>query len=301
MTTKNELSIVGHKVMSAIDLAINQNYDKFNTRLGASVIGHECHRYLWYCFRWAFVEQFSNESEKARNLRLLDRGNREEVRFIEWLNAIGCQVWAFDETQPHDEKGNFPQYSFSAINGHFGGSIDAVIKLPKCFGIDAPMLASFKTNGTGKGFTAISEKGVEVAKPMHFAQECTYSEGGFGLDYCMYMYINKNDDSMHVEIVKLSKKLGRTMLIKAESIINSQTAPQKISENSKYVGCQTCKAKHICHDKAIPEKNCRSCTESKPVENCEWFCQKHNSVIPKDFILNGCESWLPITQNSEWK
>ena len=31
------------------------------------------------------------------------------------------------------------------------------------------------------------------------------------------------------------------------------------------------------------------------VENGEWFCDVHNGVIPRDFVPQGCPSYVPIT------
>src|SRR5208283_4628088 len=56
----------------------------FRKHLGASDIGHQCERYLWYKFRWMCEPKFS-----GRMLRLFNRGHLEEARFIEWLEGIG--------------------------------------------------------------------------------------------------------------------------------------------------------------------------------------------------------------------
>ena len=67
----------------------------FRTHLGASLIGGECSRALWYGFRWATKPKFS-----GRILRLFNRGHLEEARFISLLLMIGCTVYQ------QDEKGN---------------------------------------------------------------------------------------------------------------------------------------------------------------------------------------------------
>ena len=61
--------------------------EKSRTYLGASIIGHDCDRYLWYAFRQCVKEDFG-----GRMLRLFDRGRLEEGRFIEELRGIGCTV-----------------------------------------------------------------------------------------------------------------------------------------------------------------------------------------------------------------
>ena len=80
--------------------------EKARTYLGASVIGKECKRALWYSFRWAGTESFD-----GRMLRLFQTGHLAEPRFVADLRSIGATVWDCD---PATGK----QFGFS----HFGGN-----------------------------------------------------------------------------------------------------------------------------------------------------------------------------------
>jgi hypothetical protein len=324
-------------VATALAKRIKEDIDEYCVRtydgghrshLGASLIGRECKRYLWYVFRWCL-----HEKTTGRQQRLFNRGHREEDRFIEWLEGIGFQLW-FENYEgfayhaesdsycilKENEEGDglaerilpdnpnfrahirrakadgleFPQYRISDVMGHFGGSLDGIARLPERYGIDEPVLVEFKTNGTGAGFNKLGDSGMPVAKPEHFAQTSTYGKK-YGFRYVLYLNINKNDDSLHVEVTKLDNKLGEQMIIKAEQIILSQDAPPRLSDNPTFHKCGYCAMKEICHKGAIPEKNCRSCKNARPVENAEWFCDVHNGVIPKDFIPQACPSYIPIT------
>lgn len=225
---------------------------------------------------------------------MFNRGHREEARFIEWLRGIGFQVWAEDE--------DGEQFRISGVNGHFGGSLDGVALLPECYRIAEPVLLEFKTNGTGAGFNKLVDSGMAVSKPQHFAQTSTYGNKGVKgtkFRYVVYLNINKNDDSMHVEVVKLDHNLGAQMEAKAERIIMSQVAPARLSDNPTYRDCGWCAMKGICHKGEAPERNCRSCAFAVPVENAEWFCTfpAHNSIIPAEFIPKGCSQYKAITKN----
>jgi len=318
------------QILEAIDNYCQTAYnDGHRSHLGASQIGEECKRKLWYVFRWCFQEQFS-----GRMYRLFNRGHLEENRFIEWLEGIGAKVWAEDYSalwyhpesesyflNPNCDEGDglahpiessnvlfenhvhqaklqgvkFPQFRISDVLGHFGGSMDGICRLPPEFGIDEDILLEFKTNGTGAPFKKLCEEGLQVAKPQHWAQVCTYGKKR-GLNYVLYMNICKNDDSIHVELAKLDHAHGEQMIIKAEQIITSQTPPARISNNCTYFGCKFCAAANICHHNAPVERNCRSCKFATPVENAEWFCNAHNGVIPKDFIPKSCEAWASINE-----
>lgn len=318
--------MVASRISEEIDSYCQRTYDGgHRTHLGASLIGHECKRYLWYVFRWVHHHEHS-----GRMQRLFNRGHREEARFIEWLEGIGAQVW-YENREGlmfHPESDSyflgeadvdgmcveiteqsqnykhhiamakthgieFPQYRVSGSGGHFGGSLDAIIKLPERYGIPGPILGEFKTNGTGPGFNKLLSGGMQIEKPQHYAQTCTYGKF-YNLDYALYMNINKNDDDIHVEIVKLDHKIGAHMFAKAEIVITSQTPPPRLSDNATFQTCKYCDFHKVCHEEAPVEKNCRSCKNAKPIDNAEWFCSVYNSAIPKNVIKIGCENHSSI-------
>lgn len=280
------------RILEEIDEYCVRTYDGgHRSHLGASLIGRECKRYLWYVFRWCLHEKHS-----GRQQRLFNRGHREEARFIEWLEGIGFKVWFENRDEAPNEKGEYPQYRISDVMGHFGGSLDGIAVLPERYGIEEPVLLEFKTNGTGAGFNKLADDGMPIAKPEHFAQTSTYGKK-YNFRYCVYLNINKNDDSLHIEVVKLNHNLGEQMIMKAEQIIMSQTAPARLSDNPTFHKCGYCHMKDVCHKGAVVEVNCRSCAFARPVENAEWFCEVHNGNIPKDFIAKACPSYKAITQN----
>ena len=280
------------RILEEIDEYCVRTYDGgHRSHLGASLIGRECKRYLWYVFRWCL-----HEKTTGRQQRLFNRGHREEARFIEWLEGIGFKVWFENRDEAPNEKGEYPQYRISDVMGHFGGSLDGIAVLPERYGIAEPVLLEFKTNGTGAGFNKLADDGMPIAKPEHFAQTSTYGKK-YNFRYCVYLNINKNDDSLHIEVVKLNHNLGEQMIMKAEQIIMSQTAPARLSDNPTFHKCGYCHMKEVCHKGAVVEVNCRSCAFARPVENAEWFCEVHNGNIPKDFIAKACPSYKAITQN----
>ena len=280
------------RILEEIDEYCVRTYDGgHRSHLGASLIGRECKRYLWYVFRWCL-----HEKTTGRQQRLFNRGHREEARFIEWLEGIGFKVWFENRDEAPNEKGEYPQYRISDVMGHFGGSLDGIAILPERYGIEEPVLLEFKTNGTGAGFNKLADDGMPIAKPEHFAQTSTYGKK-YNFRYCVYLNINKNDDSLHIEVVKLNHNLGEQMIMKAEQIIMSQTAPARLSDNPTFHKCGYCHMKEVCHKGAVVEVNCRSCAFARPVENAEWSCEVYNGNIPKDFIAKACPSYKAITQN----
>lgn len=322
---------VAKHILEDVDEFCKTKYDGgHRTHLGASLIGDECKRKLWYVFRWVKKENFSGQM-----LRLFNRGHKEEFRFLEWLEGMGCKVWTDDlenntlywvdevdeyylnehENETMEALGRnvskdkkhvararlqgveFPQYIISGVDGHYGGSLDGIVLLPKRYGIDEPVLLECKTNKTG-GFSDLANKGMERAKPQHFAQNSCYGDK-YKFNYCLYMNINKNNDEIYVELVKLNHTLGKQMELKAEQIITSQTPPPKLSMSDTFWKCKMCNFNAICHKGDFAELNCRSCFFAVPAKNAQWLCEhpNNNGIIPKDFIPKGCNSYKSITSN----
>lgn len=244
--------------------------------LGISEIGDKCSRKLWYKFHWADLE-----IHDGRMRRLFARGHREEEKYINYLEGIGCTVHRFDT--------NGKQFRMTSVMGHYGGSCDGVVITPWHSGV--PFLAEFKTHNT-KSFTYYVQHGLKKAKPQHWAQMCSYGYK-LNIQYGIYFPENKNDDDIQVEIVELDWNYAKQLEKKAEEIILSPNPPERISNNPAYQECQWCFLKNVCHNNKIPLKNCRSCKNSMPTENGTWTCSKFG-VIPESFIKSGCNEWIPL-------
>lgn len=327
LTKPGIVKLVSTKILEDIDNHCAKVYDDgHRNHLGASLIGHNCSRYLWYVFRWVFHKEHS-----GRQQRLFNRGHREEERFVEWLRGVGFKVKEYDldskgfywdennnvytdetEAFTHFEKltydspdivkhleaakgqgFEFQQLRISDCLGHFGGSLDGLIEFPESYGIEGEFLSEFKTNGTGAGFQKLLKEGVVLAKEQHFAQQSVYGKKR-NLTHSVYLNICKNDDDLYVEFVPLNHTLGEQMIKKAERIIFMQTPPDKLSSDPANFNCKFCDMSENCHSGKQSEKNCRSCKNAIPIEQGQWGCNFYNQIIPKDFIKQGCDNWSDI-------
>jgi hypothetical protein len=254
-------------------LEANQE-DGCRKHLGGSMIGRECNRELWYSFRWAITPKHD-----GRLLRLFDRGHKEEFRFVEWLRNIGVTVWEYDE--------NGVQWRIIDHKGHFGGSLDGI-----AWGIpDAPneyVLLEFKTFNQ-KTFNQLLAQGVQLAKPEHYGQMQIYMHK-MNLKKALYMAICKNDDSLYTEIIEYDQATAEKLLAKAGNIIFSDEAPVRVSNDPSFFKCKFCNYSNICHQKQVPEINCRTCAHSTPVDNGAWSCAK-NILVENDNVSerDGCD------------
>lgn len=248
----------------------------FRTHLGASLIGQSCGLKLWFSFRW-----FKKPSFDARMQRLFNRGHLEEARFIALLLAAGIQVYQQDE--------NGKQFRISDCSGHFGGSGDGIIVGCPDLPLNVRALSEFKTHND-KSFTKLTKEGVRSAKPEHYVQMQIYMHK-MNLNYALYLAVNKNDDSLHGEIIVRDDVTALKYIDRAENIIFCETVPSKYSMSQAHFVCKICDYKNICHNRQSFEKNCRTCMFGKPVKDSKWQCDLHNKTIDEYEQFNGCDRY----------
>lgn len=253
----------------------------FRSHMGASLIGGECARSIWYGFNWAVKPKF-----KGQLLRLFNRGHLEEARFIACLLTIGVQVFQ------QDEKGN--QFRISECGGHYGGSGDGVaIGIPDV-PAGQPCLLEFKTHND-KSFAKLKAEGVRSAKFEHYVQMQQYMRK-MGLACALYMAVNKNNDELYGEIVMLDIAVADQFLHRAIMLVPMREAPKRINESPGFYQCKWCDDYKVCHKKEAPERNCRTCAYSFPNTNDgQWYCNKPNLMtpcaLPKEKQLVGCDNY----------
>lgn len=264
------------RVLPHIGDAYRGHDESFRSHLGASVIGGECGRAIWYGFRWTTKKTF-----KGRILRLFNRGHLEEGRFIAALLTIGVQIYQQD--------GEGKQFRISDAGGHFGGSGDGVaIGIPD-LPPGTPCLLEFKTHNDSS-FRKLVKEGVRSAKFEHYVQMQTYMRK-MGLAVALYGAVNKNDDDFWFEIVNLDTVTADQFIDRGRQIVFMESAPSRVSESPGWFGCQWCDHRPVCHLNASPARNCRTCAFSKPLQDGTWQCGHTNSPIPKDLQLTGCETY----------
>lgn len=283
------------KVIPHIGDAYREGEEGHRTHMGASLLGGECARAIWYNFRWATRANF-----EGRVLRLFNRGHLEEARFIALLLMIGCEVYQQDE--------NGKQYRISFADGHAGGSGDGVALHVPDLPAGTAALCEFKTHAeksfielsgalkdwrlylAGKGpFTG---KGVREAKFEHYVQMQLYMRK-MGLAAALYVAVNKNTDDLYAEIIPLNSELADQFVARGEKLVWMDTPPEKLNASPGFFKCVWCDHKPVCHMKAAPDRNCRTCVYSSPIAGAQWTCKNAvcEGVIPKDVQLKGCSHY----------
>ena len=92
-----------------------------------------------------------------------------------------------------------------------------------CIGLpDAPQtwhVIEMKTHGK-KSFDELTAKGVQTAKPEHYAQMQCYMAWS-GMTRALYMAVCKDDDRMHLERIDYDREAADRLFVKAQRIIDA--------------------------------------------------------------------------------
>jgi hypothetical protein len=283
------------KVLPHMADAYRDTEETHRSHMGASQLGKDCGRAVWYDFHWTTKSAFN-----GRMLRLFNRGHIEEARFIAMLLMVGMPVYQQDA--------NGEQFHIEFGDGHGGGSGDGVTRynntdvLIECkthgersFIELAGPLETWRAHVAGKG--PFKGKGVREAKPDHFVQAQIYMRK-MGLSICLYLATNKNTDDLYIEILTLNPEHADQYIDRGEKLIQLNEPPPKISNSPGFWKCTFCEHKPVCHMKQTPDRNCRTCRHVQIGPNGKWLCAYTNEhlVLSKEKQLVGC----PLYKISEY-
>ena len=241
----------------------------------ASMLGHPCERYLWYCYRQCCKPDFD-----GRMYRLFETGQREEERIAADLRAIGCTVHVEDEQTKR-------QFLVTEFGGHLKGYLDGcVLGLP-----EAPKtwhVLEMKTHNA-KSFRDLCRQGVRKSQPKHAAQ-CAIYMHLTGMKRALYFATCKDNDAIYIERLRYDKSEAKVLMAKAQGVIESVTPPFRLSDRPDYYECRWCDAHDICHGTGefalpVPKLSCRHCCHATPVvtgDGGQWECERHHVRINTD-------------------
>lgn len=246
--------------------------------LGASIIGRECDRQLWYTFRNAARPEFS-----GRLYRLFETGNLAEIRFVKELRAIGCEVHEVDPATGQ-------QFEVVDLGGHFSGHMDGcavgIPEAPKTWHV-----LEFKTHNA-KSFAKLEKEGVKKSKPEHYAQMMVYM-GQTRMTRALYLAVNKDTDALYAERIRYDAGEFGAYMERAKRIITSIQPPPRITNRPDDWRCRFCDAKELCWGTGkaalpLPCKGCRTCCHATPELDGDkrWTCAKFGDLTQEDMVAD---------------
>lgn len=281
------LPTITSSTVTAIDKAREAAHEHWDSvGISMSALGSECDRQIWLAWRWASKP----EQLTGQKLRLFETGNVYEGRLVADLRRVeGVEV---QDVDPDTGK----QFKVYSHGGHCRGKLDGeVLGVP-----EAPTkihVLEFKTHNE-KNFKELQKKGVQVAKPAHWAQ-CQKYMASRGRDRCLYLAVCKNNDALYSERIRLDPLAVIKLDARIENIIAQQRAPSKIAETPEKWPCTFCNEKSVCHKEDFGRNHCRSCVHATPIVDHEstdatWLCEKWNKTLTVDEQRAGCHSHVFI-------
>jgi len=252
--------------------------------LGMSGMGHECARYLWLTWRWAYLKKVT-----PKKLRIFERGDIEEARVVRDLNNAGMFCYRVDKQgnevpitgaigEEQEELVHFTGHS----KGHPDGRVRFVPEAPK-----TDHNLEIKTCAN-KYFTACVKNGVKEAFFNYYVQANLYMKY-MGLRRTLFCITNKDTEERHYERVKYDPLLADQYHERILQILVLEQAPQGISAQPDFWKCKWCDAREVCFGIVPHERNCRTCVKAAVHDNGIWKCTAGGEyVIPEDVQRTGC-------------
>jgi hypothetical protein len=214
-----------------------QNYqdtigDEVRDYIGASSIGSDCLRQIWYQYKGV-----QPESVPAKIRRTWAIGKRLEGLIIEWLFDAEIQVQVFASTLK------------SKIVPFFQGHIDAMV-----FINGEKSILEIKT-AKDASFNIFIKKGLKAWNPQYYAQVQSYigmcRESEISelnrINSAYILVLNKDTSDISDELVLFDEDFYLELEDKALSISSAVAIPPKINGSPLWYQCKTCKFKKVCH------------------------------------------------------
>ena len=213
------------KIMEIANAKPSRNY------LGASSIGEECDRKIWYGYH------DRKKIQDPRVHRIMDVGHWMESYALAMLKVSDYEVF-------HEENGS--QFGFT--DEEVAGNADGVITLD-----GNPCLLEIKS-ANDKRFQEMVRDGVERSNPVYFTQMQVYMHY-LELDQALYFVVNKNNCDIHMEIVKYEKIKATYAVNRGKEIIREEDVEQvaRSYKSKAFFKCKYCDYRSICWKSESPD------------------------------------------------
>lgn len=208
---------------------LNANVKKARDYMGASGIGTECDRQLWY----SYVHPKPVDSAKV--LRIFGIGHALEPVIVDWLKGAGLTIFI--------EKPSGEQFGFT--DGVIAGHVDGVV-LGMPSDEKTPYLLEIKTankfryqNFVKDGFCSDEKYKAQIHVYMYKMK----------LSKCLAVVFNKDSQDLYYEIIEVDEFYAISLLSRAKEIAIMEEMPDRKYPNKSFFKCQYCSYKPECWSK----------------------------------------------------
>jgi hypothetical protein len=193
--------------------------------IGASVIGSDCWRRIWYEYRGE-----KGDGVTAKTRRTWDIGKNLEGLILDWIEGSGFVIerkWIG---------------LISKDMQFFRGNIDSLLMKDG----KPEAIIEIKT-AKDSSFNLFVKKGVKDWNPQYYAQVQSYM-GMSNIHKAYIVVLNKDNSEIFDEMVLFDKDFYEELENKASLIASSEMPPPKINSSPLWYQCKMCKFNKVCHD-----------------------------------------------------
>jgi YqaJ-like viral recombinase domain len=212
-----------NKLTKLIEKSLERTQDEPRNYIGASSIGSDCLRQIWYQFKGVEAE-----SVPVKFIKIWAVGKHLEQLVVDWLTNAGVTIERNDTTY---QSKNVPEFQ-----GHFDGIITSC-KNRAILEIKTAKDASFKI---------FEKKGLKVWNPQYYAQVQSYM-GMSGIGSTYILVLNKDNSDSCDELVSFDEEFYQKLEDKALMISSATVEPPRIHGSPLWFQCKLCKYNKVCH------------------------------------------------------
>ena len=203
--------------------------DESRRYIGASGIGGDCARSIWYSYNGIEGKPWT-----ARQKRTFEIGKRLEDMMLDYIELAGFKI-------DRPAKGTAGIPCIDEDFELFRGNMDGLLYLT-----DSHVVVLELKTAKESEYKKFVENGVKSWKPTYYAQLQSYM-GMKKLKHAVIFVICKNTSEWHCEWIEYDDIVFHELRVKAMEIASADEPPEKINSNPCYWICQSCKFKDNCH------------------------------------------------------
>lgn len=207
--------------------------------IGASSIGSECLRQIWYEYKGEKGEEIPNKLK-----RTWDIGKILEKYVVDLLRQLGLNILT-DDLQVYfgSDKDNTFSMDWTEFSDpmvpYFKGHCDGLI-------LDYKAILEIKT-AKDSSFKQFVNEGCKKWNPKYYAQLQTYM-GMSGINSSYILVLNKDNSDLFDELVSFDADFYHLLREKAKMIHEAQIPPPRINGSPLFYMCRMCQFRKVCHE-----------------------------------------------------
>ena len=216
-----------NEIAKLIDLHQERDVEESRDYIGASSIGSDCLRQIWYQFKGVKAEKVPTKFRRTWAI-----GKALEQVVHNWLCDIGIVVWR-----------NYPELVHPTMP-FFKGNLDGVWiesrhnQTPKA-------IIEIKT-AKDASFKLFVKKGVKGWNPQYYAQIQAYM-GLSGIHNVYIIVLNKDNSDISDDLVTFDPEFYKKLEEKAAFVYGANVEPPRINGSPIWYQCKMCKYNKVCH------------------------------------------------------